>query len=145
MSKINFFNADQTFRFQNKSLLKEWIEACFRKEKRKLENISYIFCSDEYLLEINKQFLNHDYYTDIITFDLSDSEKISAEIYISLDRVKDNAISLNVAYKKELLRVLIHGALHLCGYKDKQKKDTLIMREKEEWQIEKFYSLQKKS
>ncbi|MFM9635026.1 rRNA maturation RNase YbeY, partial [Streptomyces galilaeus] len=78
--------------------------------------IHYIFCSDAYLLAINQQFLNHDYYTDIISFDLSVSDKISAEIYISLERIKDNAQKMGVPYKKELLRVIIHGALHLCGY-----------------------------
>ena len=101
----------------------------FNKENKHLKRLDYIFCSDEYLLEINKTFLQHDYYTDIISFDLSIDTSITVgEIYISLDRVLDNSKQLEIAYKTEFLRVIIHGALHLCGYKDKSAKDSKLMR-----------------
>jgi len=101
--------------------------------------LSYIFCSDEYLLNINRQFLQHDYYTDIITFDLSETpDAITGEIYISLDRVKDNAQELQTPYKKELLRIIIHGALHLCGHKDKSPDQQKQMRIKENEQLSRF-------
>lgn len=94
--------------------------------------MNYIFCSDKRILEINRQFLKHDYYTDIITFDLSESPKITAEIYISLDRVRDNAKTQATTLQSELHRVIFHGALHLCGYGDKTKEEVKIMRGKEE-------------
>ena len=104
----------------------------FRREKKKLRSLQYVFCSDEYLLQINKGFLKHDYYTDIITFDLSSSSEVEGEVYISLDRVKENALSFSQSYYKELLRVIIHGALHLCGYKDKTKSQVAEMRKTED-------------
>ena len=94
--------------------------------------MNYIFCSDKRILEINRQFLNHDYYTDIITFDLSESAQITAEIYISLDRVRDNAKTQATTLQSELHRVIFHGALHLCGYGDKTKAEIKVMRGKEE-------------
>ena len=111
----------------------------FKKEKTKCASLSYIFCSDEYLLNINREFLMHDDYTDIITFDLSDrGDPVQGEIYISIQRVKDNAAEFKVPFKDELLRVMIHGALHLCGYKDKSKADKLDMRAKEEEYLRMF-------
>ena len=99
----------------------------------KLDALRYIFCSDKYLLEINRQYLNHDYYTDIITFNLSNHpEAVQGEIYISIDRVKDNARQFNASFTQELHRVIFHGALHLCGYKDKTAKEEKLMREKED-------------
>lgn len=113
--------------------LKSFITTVFRKEKKRLREIHYIFCSDDYLLEINRQHLQHDYYTDIITFGLSDpGQPIQAEVYISIDRVRDNARQLNYSIKEELHRVVFHGALHLCGYKDKRAKDQRIMRKMED-------------
>jgi len=101
-----------------------------------LARLDYIFCSDDILLQINRSFLKHDFYTDIITFDLSaDKINITAEVYISVDRVKENSISLKTGFEDEMLRVLFHGALHLCGYKDKQKADVLLMRKKEDFYI----------
>jgi len=98
--------------------------------------LTYVFCSDDYLLDINRNFLQHDYYTDIITFDLSENNKQTiAEIYVSLDRIKDNAKTLETSPKDETLRVIFHGALHLCGYKDKSKADIKTMRAKEEYYI----------
>jgi len=122
-----------TASFTQRTLVKEVIRDLFRKEKTKLEQLQYIFCSDEYLLEINKQHLQHNYYTDIITFDLSNNPKaVIGEIYISIDRVKDNAQNYEVSFKQELLRVIFHGALHLCGYKDKTQKDQVLMRKAED-------------
>ncbi|GAB3365304.1 rRNA maturation RNase YbeY [Arachidicoccus ginsenosidivorans] len=120
-------------------MVKAFIPTIFKKEKKGLNYINYIFCSDESLLELNKQQLNHDYYTDILTFELSSTDKTEAEIYISVDRIKDNAKVLKQPLEKEILRVLFHGALHLCGYKDKTKKEEDIMREKEEYYINNYY------
>jgi probable rRNA maturation factor len=127
---IKFINHDRQFNFNQKTNLKLFLEDLFKREKRKSGDIQYIFCSDNYLLKINRQFLDHDFYTDIITFNLG-GKQINAEIYISLDRVKDNAHQFGEPYRRELLRVIFHGALHLCGYKDKTKSEITLMREKE--------------
>ena len=129
MKKVFFHYADRRLFFSDKKKLRNFIEEVFNKENKHLKSVDYIFCSDEYLLEINKTFLQHDYYTDIISFDLSIDTSITVgEIYISLDRVLDNSKQLEIAYKTEFLRVIIHGALHLCGYKDKSAKDSKLMR-----------------
>jgi rRNA maturation RNase YbeY len=133
MQKVNFQKADSALTLPAKTDLKLFIESLFKMEKTPLATINYIFCSDKYLLSINQQFLNHDYYTDIITFGLHDKgTPVVAEVYISVDRVKDNAKSLGVTFTNEMLRVLFHGALHLCGYKDKSKADISMMRAKED-------------
>lgn len=137
--KINFFSDDISPTLRNRTKLKDFIEDVFKKEKREIELISYIFCSDKALLLINKKFLKHDFFTDIITFDLSSGKKkISAEIYISVDRVKENAKILGVSSRSELHRVIFHGALHLCGFKDKSKKDAEKMRKTENKLLDKF-------
>ncbi len=119
---------------KNRKRLKAFIFSLFSKEGRELTEMNIIFCSDDYLLEINKQHLKHDFYTDIITFDLSKTKNgaISAELYISIDRVKENALALKGNFTYEVHRVIFHGALHLCGYGDKSKKDILVMRAKED-------------
>lgn len=133
MAKINFRSGDRPFIFPDKTGLKSFIESIFKKEKKELGGINYIFCSDEMLLKINQDFLQHNYYTDIITFGLHEpGQPIEAEIYISIDRVKDNAIQHGVTYENEMKRVLFHGALHLCGYKDKKKSEIQEMRAKED-------------
>lgn len=121
-------------KLNNRKALKAFIPMIFKKEGKLFKSLSYIFCTDEYLLKVNNDFLKHDFYTDIITFDLSESKgsPIIGEIYISVDRVKENALTHNVSFEQELHRVIFHGALHLCGYKDKSKKDSLLMRDKEE-------------
>src|SRR5690606_18692821 len=101
-------------------------------EEKKLEEICYIFCDDEYLLNLNEEFLQHDTYTDIITFDYSVGKILQGDIYISTERVKENSDEFNVSFEEELRRVIIHGVLHLCGYKDKTKEQSLLMRQKEE-------------
>ena len=126
---IKFFFQQTKISLSDRNRLKAFIEQIFKNEKKTLSSINYIFCSDEYLLEINRQFLKHDYYTDIITFNLSeDPKKIEGEIYISIDRVRDNAKSHAVSFTNELHRVIFHGSLHLCGYRDKKKEDIVVMR-----------------
>jgi probable rRNA maturation factor len=127
------FHLLKAISLRDRTRLKPFLRLLFKREKVKLSELQYIFCSDDWLLEINKQFLNHDYYTDIITFNLSGANQpINAEIYISVDRVRDNAREFNSSVQKELHRVIFHGALHLCGYEDKTRKDELEMRKMED-------------
>lgn len=144
MAKINFRSGDRAFSFPNKTFIKAFIEKLIKKEGSVLSEINYIFCSDEFLLNMNRDFLQHDYYTDIITFGLSEkNQPIEAEIYISIDRVKDNAKSLENNYQQEMLRVIFHGALHLCGYKDKTKSEISTMRAKEDQYLQLFTKTRK--
>lgn len=137
--QIRFFFETATSSLKRRTALKAFIQQLLKKEKRTLDTLNYIFCSDEYLLNINKTYLKHDYYTDIITFDLSDDFSQSAEIYISLDRVKDNAAKTNHSLENELHRVIFHGALHLCGYQDKTAKDKQIMRAMEDKYLRHYF------
>ena len=141
MQLVHFFNADKQVSLNKRKSLKVFLTALLYIEgKRELEQLSYVFCSDDYLLGINRQFLQHDFYTDIITFDLSsDARTLNAEIYISVDRVKENAKIVGVSFKEELHRVIFHGALHLCGYKDKTKPQQTIMRQKEGLYINSYF------
>lgn len=133
MATIQFRSADRSLTLPGKTRIKAFIGKLFTKEDYKLNGITYVFCSDDFLLEMNRHFLQHDYYTDIITFALSEKgQPIEAEIYISIDRVKDNAQTLGVPFPKEMLRVIFHGALHLCGYRDKKKAEIAMMRSKED-------------
>jgi probable rRNA maturation factor len=137
---IQFFFLQQNISLSQRTSLKIFIKGIFKKERKSLEDLTYIFCSDDYLLEINKSHLKHNYYTDIITFDLSETtEGITGEIYISIDRVRDNATTLGVTIKEELHRVIFHGALHLCGYKDKTPKDAKQMRAAEDRCLEAYF------
>ncbi|GHT08510.1 endoribonuclease YbeY [Bacteroidia bacterium] len=108
-----------------------WIKSVVEQYHKRVGDITYIFCTDEEILRINKQFLNHDYYTDIITFDYTENETISGDLFISLDTVKSNAEKFGTNYDEELHRVIIHGILHLCGFKDKSSEDEKQMRERE--------------
>ncbi len=112
-----------------------WISKSVIFEAKSLGAISFIFCSDEYLLEMNRTHLNHDFYTDIITFDYCVDDVISGDLFISVDRVKENALNLSIEFVDELNRVCIHGILHLCGYKDKSPEDVFIMRNKEDFML----------
>ena len=135
------FHILQPVSLTERTRLKQFIIKLFRQEKKPLAELSYIFCSDQYLLDINRQFLQHDFYTDIITFPLSDpGQPISGEIYISVDRVRDNAREFGSSIQQELLRVIFHGALHLCGYKDKSPRDEKLMRAMEDKYLE-LYSV----
>lgn len=129
-----FFNkADKSTSLGHRTELKAFLAKQIRKEGIVIESLQYVFCSDEYLLGINKQFLNHDYYTDIISFDLSEQKsQLIGDIYISIDRVKENAKTQGNVYMHELLRVIFHGALHFCGYKDKKPSDVKLMRAMED-------------
>src|ERR1700746_797413 len=124
-----------------KSLLKAWIEKIVSSEKRKLKDLSYNFCSDEELFQKNKQFLNHTTYTDIITFDYSEENLLSGEIYISADRVKENAEKFKIDFSEELIRVMAHGVVHLCGYKDKTPLQQKQMRAAENKALKMFKGL----
>jgi rRNA maturation RNase YbeY len=126
--------------FVSKRDLKQAVKNLVSNEGKSLKDLSIVFTDDDYLLEVNKQYLNHDYFTDVITFDYSDFPEVSGDVMISLDRVEDNALSMNLAYEQEFYRVVFHGVLHLCGYKDKSKDDVLIMREKEDFYIQRFVS-----
>jgi rRNA maturation RNase YbeY len=132
MAKISFSNADKKLTLKNKKNIAQWIISTIEKEKKECGQIAYIFCSDDYLLDLNQRFLNHNTYTDIITFDYSEGKTLNGEIYISIDRVKENAKNFEVDFETELLRVIIHGALHLAGYKDKTKEQKEKMRKKED-------------
>ena len=139
MTMVSFHKADIQFRLFEPKKIKTHIIRLFNEEGKTLTKIDFIFCSDEYLLQINKDFLQHDYYTDIITFGLSQQpDEIIGEVYVSIDRVRDNAVQHNTTFKQELLRVIFHGCLHLCGYGDKKKREITIMREKEDENLRKF-------
>lgn len=137
---IHFFfeNIDEFHLEQN--ALKLWIENIILSENKKLGEINYIFCDDEYILKVNQNYLQHDYYTDIITFDYVKGKNISGDIFISITRVKDNAITLSKDFESEFRRVLAHGILHLCGYKDKTEEQIKEMRTKEDYYINKIKS-----
>jgi rRNA maturation RNase YbeY len=161
-ASIHFHNEDITFNLKNKSTLRSWITAALLKERKQPGEINFIFCSDDHLLGINQTYLNHDTLTDIITFDYSDDmsdggrgtgdnerdkdlkshisnlKSISGDIFISIDRIKENAEKFNTSFDNELHRVMIHGVLHLAGYKDKTKPDKTQMTEKEDFYLHLF-------
>lgn len=132
--QVHFFNEDVEFKLKHKPILRNWISSIIKSESQSLDEINYIFCSDDYLLDINRQYLNHDYYTDIITFDNREGadEPILSDIFISVDRIKDNAQNLGIEFSQELYRVLIHGVLHLLGHADKTEQQQADMRKREE-------------
>ena len=129
-SKI-FFNSVGTFSLKTESEITACIKAIAAEESREIVDIAFVFCDDNYLLKINKEFLDHDTYTDIITFDYSVGNEIISEVYISVDRVKENAKKYKQSFENEIHRIMIHGVLHLCGYNDKLVEDKQIMQEKE--------------
>jgi probable rRNA maturation factor len=136
MPAIAFFEEDIKFKLKSKTQLRQWITDTIKAEGFKLNELTYIFCSDDYLLQINRQYLDHDTYTDIITFDNSEGNKIvTGDIFISIDRIRENAAKFNVTEATELHRVLIHGVLHLLGYKDKLAPDQKKMTEKEDYYL----------
>ena len=125
---------------QHRTHLKNFISSIFIKEGKSLEHLDYIFCTDEYLLQLNTSYLNHNTLTDVITFDLSDTKhRIIGESYISIERVKDNALSLHTSFTNELHRVIFHSALHLCGYNDKTNEQKLRMRSKEDEYLTQYF------
>lgn len=133
------FNYETEFTLENEEAISGWISNVIKSEGKKEGEINYIFCDDEYLLQINKEYLNHDYYTDIISFDYTVGNEINGDMFISVDRVKENAVDFNVAFDEELKRVIIHGILHYCGYKDKLEEEELLMRNKEDEKLAMFH------
>lgn len=128
---IRFFY-EYDFKVEHPRKTSQWIGKSIATEKKKVGDINYVLCSDEYLLRLNQQFLKHDTYTDIISFDYTAGKVIAGEIYISLDRVRENSENYRILFSDELRRVLIHGVLHFCGYSDKKKAHKVVMRKKEE-------------
>lgn len=138
--QIHFFSEDIDFKVKQKTLLRKWISETAIREEHLVGELNFIFCSDEYLLKINQEYLDHDTYTDIITFDNSEKpEEISGDIFISVPRVKENAATLGLEESEELRRVIIHGVLHLAGYLDKSKTDKALMTEKEDLYLLRFH------
>ncbi|WCT12305.1 rRNA maturation RNase YbeY [Mucilaginibacter jinjuensis] len=136
MPAINFFQEEVSFTLKDKLKLKKWIKETIEAEGYKLQELNYIFCSDEYLLQMNQQYLDHDTLTDIITFDNSETPgKIVGDIFISIERIRENAEKFNVTETRELQRVIIHGTLHLLGYPDKKPAEKKVMTEKEDFYL----------
>ena len=130
---IVFFNEDIDFKFQGKNKFKAWLKKVADKEGVSINNLNYIFCSDEYLHKINLEYLHHDTYTDIITFDNSEEEStIEGDIFVSIERVRENSQTLNTIFEEEVKRVIVHGLLHLCGYDDHTPEDKAKMRKLED-------------
>ncbi len=133
MTEIYFHSEDIDLPISiDEPAIRNWLIALAEEESQQISSLNYIFCSDEFLLTINKDFLNHDYYTDIITFDYSEENVVSGDIYISIDRVVDNAREYRATFEHELMRVIAHGCLHLLGYKDKTDEEQSVMTQKEE-------------
>jgi rRNA maturation RNase YbeY len=133
------FNYELDFSLQNEDAFSSWISSVIVSENKKEGDINYIFCDDEYILEINKQYLNHDYYTDIISFDYSVGNELHGDVFVSIDRIRENAVDFKVPFEDELKRVIIHGVLHYCGYKDKTSEEEVLMRVKEDEKIAMFH------
>ncbi|MEJ1221458.1 rRNA maturation RNase YbeY [Sediminicola sp. 1XM1-17] len=133
------FHFETEFELENTAKYSDWITRIITGHQRSHAQIDYIFCDDEFLLDINQKYLDHDTYTDIITFDYTEDKTIAGDIFISIDRIQENAGTFDVEFHNELLRVMSHGVLHLLGYKDKTDNDSLLMREKENECINMFH------
>lgn len=140
MNNISFHNEGVGTKTPSKRLLKAWIKEFVSNHGKKVGELAFIFCSDEKILEVNQNFLQHDYYTDIITFDYCEGEIVSGDIFISVERVKENATSHNAEYNTELIRVLAHGVLHLIGFQDKSPKKKKEMTQNEDLCISLFFT-----
>ncbi|GHA38873.1 endoribonuclease YbeY [Salinimicrobium marinum] len=135
---INFYS-ENDFELQDKELYENWLKKVIASEGKKTGEISFIFCNDEYLLEINKKYLDHDTYTDIISFDNTLGKILQGDIFISTDRVAENAKTFDVNFDEELKRVMVHGILHFAGYKDKTEEEKSLMRQREEEKMKMFH------
>lgn len=133
------FNYETDFKLDNEKAVTSWLGKVITSENKKEGEINYIFCDDEYLHKINVEYLNHDTLTDIISFDYSMGNELHGDVFVSVERVKDNAADFNVSFEEELKRVLVHGILHYCGYKDKGESEELLMRGKEDEKIAMFH------
>lgn len=136
MGEISF-HYELDFKIEDEQKIDSWIRALIKEEGCVLKELTYIFCDDEYLLKINQEHLNHDYYTDIITFDY-DEEELHSDLFISVERVKENAVTYHKSFENEFCRVVAHGVLHLCGYKDKSVEEEAEMRSKEDYYLSKL-------
>lgn len=132
---INFFNEDTDFKYRNRQLTRLWLKTVITKENRKLGDVNIIFCSDPYLLKVNQQYLKHDYYTDIITFDYCHDDIISGDLFISVDSVRNNSVFYKSFFSDEMHRVIVHGILHLIGYDDHSETDISSMRHHEDFYL----------
>ena len=135
---ISFSSVEITYNLKNKLKVKNWVKYILETEGKSAGDITYVFCNDEYLLGMNEKYLKHDTLTDIITFDYSEKGKLSGDIFVSIERVKENAGSFNTTLNQELGRVMAHGVLHLSGYKDKSPEDKKMMRSKEDFYLTSF-------
>lgn len=143
MQKIHFFSEDISFNLQKKTIIRKWIKEVIQQKGAYLQEINYIFCSDSYLKQVNIDYLDHHYFTDIITFDNAEEEgKIEADIFISIDRVKENSAEYSKSFKDELHRVMIHGVLHLLGFPDKTEEEQKVMRQEEDQSLSLLLSLE---
>lgn len=133
------YNYETEFELSNEEVFSNWVSRIIESEKKIEGEINYIFCDDDYLLEINQQYLDHDTLTDIISFDYSVGNELHGDIFISIERVRENADEFNVSFDEELKRVMAHGVLHYCGYKDKTESDEQVMRSKEDEKIKMFH------
>ena len=132
LAEIHFFQEETSFQLDNAVKVSRWLEKIAAKEGKNINTLNYIFCSDEYLYHINVEYLDHHTYTDIITFPYEENDDLESDIFISIDRVKENALQYKISFEQELYRVMAHGLLHLCGYGDKTPTEKITMRAKEE-------------
>lgn len=132
---ISYYFQDTDFKFRDRRKTNEWLKLAAESEIRRIGNISIIFCSDNYVLDINQKYLQHDYFTDIITFDYCEGDRLSGDLFISVDSVRENSVEFGTEFKDELNRVIIHGLLHLVGYEDHTEKDIKLMRSKENYYL----------
>lgn len=129
------------FEIKESQIWIDWVTESMKNEDKSIDELNYIFCDDEYLLEINRQYLDHDYYTDVIGFDNSEDDVLTGDIFISIERIADNAKQNNVSFDNELARVMIHGILHFAGYPDKEEEQKRIMTEKEDFYLNRFQQI----
>ena len=139
---VSYFQEDIRFELKGKALNNRWLKMVAESEVKKLGPLSIIFCSDNYILDINIKYLQHDYFTDIITFDYCEGDLVSGDLFITIDSVRENALHYNVKFEDELDRVMVHGLLHLIGYDDHTPEETALMRQKEDYYISIKRSLQ---
>lgn len=138
---VRFFTEDTKFVIKNRLLIRKWLKMVAGSEMKKLGDINIIFCSDNYILDVNMKYLQHDYFTDIITFDYCEGDFLSGDLFISIDSVKENSIFYNTEFLNELNRVMVHGVLHLIGYDDHCDEDIAMMRSKEDYYLNVLSSL----
>ena len=130
-----YYHSECDFKLKDDESITKWLKDAISAENKELGEINYIFCDDQYILKKNQEYLQHDTFTDIITFDYTEENRLSADIFISIERIKENAITFAVPFETELQRVIIHGVLHLMGYKDKSKENAETMRSKENFYL----------